>query len=312
MNKQSVNCARTAQEAGVSRGDARAEGMTRREGLVTEASRGDARAEGMPHRTALVTGASRGIGRAIARELAAQGWDLILTCSKSMTELEELGEELRGKERGAEPCGEDDMSSEAPEAPEGWQETGGVRVRCELCDMGNPDDVRKLFQEIRSLDLLVNNAGISHIGLLQEMTDAEWDRIIAVNLSSVFYTSRAAIPIFVRQGSGRIINISSVWGNAGASCEVAYSASKGGVNAFTKALAKELAPCGIAVNAIACGCVDTSMNAHLQPQDRADLEEAIPAGRFAAPGEVAKAVANLADMPAYLTGQVITIDGGWT
>ena len=233
--------------------------------------------------TALVTGASRGIGRAIAGELAENGWDLILTCSGSMADLKTLAGELPDED-----------------------------VRCVQCDMGKPEEVRALFAKIPRLDLVVNNAGISHVGLLQEMTDAEWDRVLAVNLSSVFYTSREAIPLFLRQGEGRIINISSVWGNVGASCEAAYSASKGGVNALTRALAKELAPSGIAVNAIACGCVDTAMNAHLNPGDRAALCDEIPAGRFASPEEIAKAVVNLADMPAYLTGQVITMDGGWT
>ena len=273
--------------------------------------------EGAAHRTALVTGASRGIGRAIAKELAAEGWDLILTCSQSMDALEELGEKLRCGTYAAGFCGGtvsggQETRADVPQADDAVQETRAVNVRCVLCDMGNPEDVRRLFREIRSLDLLVNNAGISHVGLLQEMTDEEWDRIIAVNLSSVFYTCREAIPVFLRQGSGRIINISSVWGNAGASCEAAYSAAKGGVNAFTKALAKELAPGGIPVNAIACGCVDTAMNAHLAPGDRAALCDEIPAGRFASPEEVARAAAKLAGMPAYLTGQIITMDGGWT
>ena len=149
------------------------------------------------------------------------------------------------------------------------------------------------------------------------MTDEEWDRILSVNLSSVFYTSRAAIPLFLknrRSGEGvpgRILNISSVWGNVGASCEAAYSATKGGVNSLTRALAKELAPSGIPVNAIACGCVDTRMNAQLSAEEKAELSEEIPAGRFAQPSEIARAVLSLIHAPAYLTGQIVTVDGGW-
>ena len=255
-------------------------------------------------KTALVSGASRGIGKAIAEELAMNGWDLILTCSKSMKELERFAAYLRG-----EAPGEDE---DAGVCTVHWHLPRAVSVRCVQCDMGDPEQVRALFREIDALDLVVNNAGIPHYGLLQDMSDEEWDRVLAVNLSSVFYTSRAAIPLFLRQGYGRIINISSVWGSAGASCEAAYSASKGGVNALTKALARELAPSHIPVNAIACGCVDTAMNRHLTGEERSALEEEIPYGRFARPEEVAAAVAELAEMPAYLTGQIITMDGGWT
>lgn len=235
--------------------------------------------------TALVTGASRGIGRAIACALAENGWNLILTCSSTLPELEQLAKKL--------------------------EENCSVLVRSVRCDMGDPGDVARLFLDIPSLDLLVNNAGIAHIGLLQDMTDAEWNRILAVNLSSVFYTSRAALPLFLKNRCGRIINISSVWGNVGASCEAAYSATKGGVNALTKALAKELAPSGIPVNAIACGCVDTVMNGQLSEEEKEELSAEIPAGRFAQPEEIAAAVLQLADAPFYLTGQIITMDGGW-
>ncbi len=284
-------------------------------------------------RTALVTGASRGIGKAIAAALAGDGWNLILTCSRTLPELSAFAEHL--------------------------EEQYHVLVQSELCDMGDSASVSRLFAKIPSLELLVNNAGIAHIGLLQDMTDAEWDRILATNLSSVFYTSRAAIPLFLQnrpresgggdsdltvspgalrdagKGSpssdhvhasfdqeelripaaafcpGRILNISSVWGNVGASCEAAYSATKGGVNSLTRALAKELAPSGIPVNALACGCVDTSMNGQLSAEEKAELSEEIPAGRFAEPEEIAAAALQLIHAPAYLTGQIVTVDGGW-
>jgi len=144
------------------------------------------------------------------------------------------------------------------------------------------------------------------------MADEEWDDVIGTNLSSAFYTCKHAIPIMLRKHSGRILNISSVWGNVGASLETAYSASKGGLNAFTKALSKELAPSSISVNAIACGVVDTDMNAVFSEEDMDELKKEIPADRIGTPEEVAKLVSLVLKAPLYMTGQVITLDGGWT
>ena len=187
-----------------------------------------------------------------------------------------------------------------------------------LASVGNIGDhkyVEQLFQEIQSkfggLDVVVNNAGISHIGLLSDMTFEDWQNLMNINLSSVFYTSKLAIPYMLSKQQGKIINISSVWGNVGASCEVAYSASKGGMNSFTKALAKELAPSNIQVNAIACGCIDTEMNHCFSEEERQELANEIPAGRFGKPEEVAELVYSLANEHNYLTGQIITFDGGW-
>lgn len=131
------------------------------------------------------------------------------------------------------------------------------------------------------------------------------------NVTSAFLCARAAIPYMLRRKSGSIINVSSVWGCVGASCEAAYSASKGAVNALTRALAKELAPSGIAVNAVACGAVDTDMNACFSPEERQEIAEEIPAGRFALPSEAADLIYTLAERPSYLTGQIIRLDGGW-
>ena len=169
------------------------------------------------------------------------------------------------------------------------------------------------FQEIiqSRIDVLINNAGIAYIGLLTDMTDEDWNRMIQTNLSSVFYCSRAALPGMISKKAGKIINISSMWGTVGASCEVAYSASKSGIHGFTRALAKELAPSNIQVNAIACGCIDTIMNSQLDPDERLALEEEIPAGRFGTPQEIADFVLHLVNSPAYLTGQIIGIDGGY-
>ncbi len=169
-----------------------------------------------------------------------------------------------------------------------------------------------IFEQIDRLDVLVNNAGISYTGLLHLMTPDEWQHIMNVNLNSCFYTARRAIPLMLNDHHGHIINISSVWGNAGASMEVAYSASKAGINGFTKALAKELAPSHICVNAVACGIIDTDMNRHLSSEELSSIKEEIPADRLGTPAEIAQIVLQLANAPDYLTGQIITVDGGWT
>lgn len=237
------------------------------------------------HPTALITGASRGIGKAIAEAFAESGYHLILTCSKTINELNSVASELSSKY--------------------------GISCQAVPADMGNAGDVARLFSEIKSLDVLVNNAGISYVGLLTDMSVEEWKQVMAVNLDSCFYTAKYAVPLMLQKHAGRIINISSVWGNVGASMEVAYSASKGGVNAFTKALAKELAPSNIQANAISCGLIDTAMNACFTEEDLAAITEEIPADRMGKPEEVAHLALQLAQAPAYMTGQIITLDGGW-
>ena len=181
-------------------------------------------------------------------------------------------------------------------------------------DVANPDEVRAMFDKISAscggLDVLVNNAGCAYFGLLSDMSDEDWLTLIDTDLSSAFYCCRAAIPFMVSRKQGKIVNISSMWGTAGASCEVAYSAAKSGLHGLTKALAKELAPSNIQVNALACGVIDTEMNGRLDAEERAALEEEIPAGRYGTPAEAAEAVLMLAEAPAYLTGQIIGLDGG--
>ena len=242
------------------------------------------------HSTVLITGASRGIGQAIAIAFAKAGYRLVITCSKTETDLLSLATHLK--------------------------EQYGTEVLTSVGDIGDYTYVHSLFQEIDTrfggIDILINNAGISYVGLLTDMSIEDWNRIINTNLTSVFSTCKHAVPHMVQKQAGKIINISSVWGNVGASCEVAYSACKGGMNTFTKALAKELAPSNIQVNAIACGCIDTQMNACFSEEDRTALAEEIPAGRFGAPDEVANLVLDLASGHNYLTGQIITLDGGWT
>ena len=177
------------------------------------------------------------------------------------------------------------------------------------------DVCEQLFQQIKEtfghVDILINNAGISYIGLLTDMKPEEWNNILQTNLTSVFNCCHLVIPDMVRQQKGKIVNISSVWGICGASCEVAYSATKGGINTFTKALAKELAPSCIQVNAVACGAIDTEMNHFLSDEEFQALSDEIPSGRFGKPEEVADFVYSLTNKNDYLTGQVIAFDGGW-
>ncbi len=238
---------------------------------------------------AFITGASRGIGRAIAIEFARAGFSLAINCKQSLAELNQLAKEL----------------------------TDRFHIPCLTLagDVGDENFVNLAFETIEkklgSVTILVNNAGISHIGLLSDMSLKEWNHIMETNLTSLFCCCKRAIPDMVHNKSGRILNISSVWGNSGASCEVAYSASKGGVNSFTKALAKELAPSGISVNAIACGVIDTRMNQGFSQDERMELIEEIPAGRFGSSEEVARLALSVINSPSYLTGQIITLDGGW-
>jgi 3-oxoacyl-[acyl-carrier protein] reductase len=242
--------------------------------------------ESVKKKYALVTGASRGIGAAIADALAKEGYHLFITCRCSDKKLTDLSHRL--------------------------SEQYDISCTPILADMGNPSDVEKLFSQIKELDVLVNNAGVSYVGLLHEMSIEDWQCVMQTNLDSVFYTSKYAVPLMLRNKSGHIINISSVWGNTGASMEVAYSASKGGVNSFTKALAKELAPSHITVNAIACGVIDTDMNRCFNIEEMEQLRAEIPADRIGQPEEAAQLVVSLLKAPEYLTGQVITMDGGWT
>ena len=223
---------------------------------------------------ALITGASRGIGRAIAEKLKDE-YELYLICRNNLN----LMSDLPGKHYSG--------------------------------DVGNHSFIKDVFEDIADLDLLINNAGTAYFDIVQNITPDKWDEVIRTNLTSVYNTSRLAASLMVPRHSGRIINISSVWGLYGASCESAYSAAKGGVNAFTKSLAKELAPSGIAVNALALGVIDTDMNKHFSDPEREDLIDQIPIGRMGTPEEAAEAVYLLSKMPLYLTGQIIAMDGGW-
>lgn len=238
-------------------------------------------------KSAIVTGASRGIGRDIAIKLSENGALVIVNYSKD--------------EEGAnETCNI-------------IKEKGGFALKFKA-DVSNFDEAKDLVEftvkNTGRLDIVVNNAGISNIGLFMDSTEEDIKNLMGINLFGTLYVTKHALGHMLSRG-GNIVNISSMWGEVGASCEVLYSSSKGGINLFTKALAKEMAPSNIRVNAIAPGVIDTSMNAFLNEDDRKELEEEIPLGRFGKGEEIANAVVFLcSDESSYLTGQVIRIDGG--
>lgn len=252
----------------------------------------------MSQKIVLITGISRGIGRALALRFARAGYAISGCCHTRTDLLDSLSEELT-----------------ALHAPH-------LLLQGELQNSAFPSHlVNRTIERFGRLDVLINNAGVSLIRLATDTEDALWEHVLSSNLSSAFYCSRAAIPHLLKNRDnppsdsaapfGVILNISSVWGCSGASCEVAYSASKAGLNGLTSALAKELAPSNIAVNALACGVIDTDMNRCFSDEERAALAEDIPANRFASPEEVADAAYLLTQMPAYLTGQIIGFDGGF-
>ena len=198
------------------------------------------------------------------------------------------------------------------EQAEELRQLGAVGYRCDLSDLSAlKETCRRILAEEGSVQVLVNNAGIAQFSLLHEVTDEMWEAVRSVNYDAPFYLTRAFLPGMIRQKYGRILNISSMWGQVGASCEVAYSAAKAGVIGFTKALAKEVGPSGITVNCIAPGVVDTEMNAGLSGDTRKELKEETPLGRLGTPLDVAKACIFLSsEGGAFITGQVLGVNGG--
>ena len=243
--------------------------------------------ENLQGRIALVTGGSRGIGRAIARELAKEGATVIINYSKDDLSAEETLKEI---------------------------ESFGGYSKLYKGDISNYDICKNMIDFIINtfgkIDIIINNAGVSFRGLFMDFTNRNINDIFGINVLGAMYLSKEALPHMINRGKGNIINISSIWGEAGASCEVLYSSTKGAINLFTKSLAKEVAPMGIRVNAIAPGVIDTEMNSFLSKEEREELEEEIPSGRFGNPKEVAKLVTFLcSDKCEYLTGQIIKVDG---
>ncbi len=233
---------------------------------------------------ALVTGASRGIGAAIARQLAGDGHTVLVHCHRSREKAEQLAAEIGG-------------------------------AVC-VADMGNPVEIDAMTEEILrrygGVDILVNNAGIALEGLYQSVCDADARRLFAVNVEGAMHCTKRLLPAMIAKHYGRIINISSIWGEVGAACEVHYSATKAAIIGFTKALAKEVAPSGITVNCVAPGVIDTDMNRIYDAETMAQLAEETPVGRIGTPEDVAAAVGFFAGENAgFITAQILGVNGGF-
>ena len=234
-------------------------------------------------KTVLITGGTRGIGRATVDKFLKENWQVAFLYKAS----DEIAEEItKNKNAFAVKC---DVSS-------------SIEVR---------SAVASVIARFGRIDALVNNAGISYSGVLQNMTDDEWTGVINTNLNSIFYTSREIIPVMLSNG-GSIVNVSSMWGIVGASCEVAYSSAKAGVIGFTKALAKELAPSGIRVNAVAPGAIMTDMLGGYTKEELDAIAEETPLGRIGTPENIADAIYFLAsDSAQFITGEVLNVNGGY-
>ena len=238
-------------------------------------------------KTIIVTGGSRGIGANIATQLAISGYNVILNYNKS----EEYALEIKRK-----------LNLE------------GKNIEIFKADVTKREDVRRLIeftvQKYGKIDVLVNNAGISQIKLFTDITDEDWENMIRTNLTSCFYTTQEAVKYMINSKNGCIINISSIWGSIGASCEVHYSAAKAGLDGMTKALAKELGPSNIRVNSIAPGIINTEMNSKLSKEDIDNITQEIPLMRIGYPQSITNCVKWLIEDD-YTTGQIIAVNGGW-
>lgn len=239
-------------------------------------------------RTVLITGGSRGIGAACVGAFARAGWSVVFLYRRAEEAAEALCARLRGE---------------------------GLDVSCRRCDISDRDEVFRtvndLLRTYHRFDALVNNAGVAHIGLFTDMTEEQWDALFAVNVKGAFNVTQAVLPSMISQGSGAIVNVSSMWGEVGASCEVAYSAAKAALIGMTKALAKEVGPSGVRVNCVSPGVIDTDMNAELTEADLAALAEETPLGRTGRAEEVAEAALYLCGEGAsFITGQVLGVSGG--
>ncbi|MBP3914720.1 MULTISPECIES: SDR family oxidoreductase [unclassified Clostridium] len=240
-------------------------------------------------KVALVTGASRGIGKAIAKELAKNGSSVIINYSKddegansTLREIKELGGYAKVIKKNI-----------------------AMKEQCQ-------ELIKEVIDTFGKIDILINNAAKSEIGLFIDVDDENFQSLINTNLLAPMYLSKYALNYMISKGNGNIINISSIWGEAGASCEVVYSTTKGGLNLFTKSLSKEVAPFGIRVNSIAPGVINTEMNNFLSEEEKNQLVDEIPMNRFGDVSEIAKAVIFLCkDDCKYLTGQIIRVDGGF-
>lgn len=237
-------------------------------------------------KTALVTGGARGIGLSISRRLAADGFRVAVHYNSSQAAAERLAAELSRRD--------------------------GLPHLALRADLAERSQVEELFRQAGPVDVLVNNAGIAQQKLFSDITPEEWRRMFAVDVEGVFHCCQCALPYMIHRKAGSMVNISSVWGQVGASCEVHYSAAKAAVIGLTKALAKELGPSGIRVNCVAPGVIRTEMNAHLSGEDMEALREETPLCRIGEPEEVADAVSFLAgEGSRFVTGQILAVSGGF-
>lgn len=240
-------------------------------------------------KTALVTGGSGGIGSEVCKALAEDGWQVAVCYKSGRAAAEALVTELKGQ---------------------------GLCAEAFHCDIGDRESIERCISEVRDsfgmVTLLVNNAGTADIELFTDMTDEKLCEMLEINLLGAMRMSRGVLTDMIREHTGNIINITSVWGEKGASCEVAYSAAKAGLIGFTKALAREVAISGVRVNCVSCGMIDTKMNGELTEEDVRAIVDDIPAGRIGLPRDVANAVRFLSSEGAdYIHGQVIRVDGCW-
>ena len=238
-------------------------------------------------KTVIVTGGSRGIGAAIVKELAKEKYNVVLNYNNSEEAAKKIQKELQEE---------------------------NIKIEIFKADVSKGEEVKKLvkftIEKYKDIDVLINNAGIDQIKPFMDITNEDWNNIMQVNLNSVFYCCQEALENMLHNKKGCIINISSIWGRIGASCEVHYSASKAAIDGLTKALAKEMGPSNIRVNSIAPGIIETEMNNDLNKEDLQEIINQIPLGRVAKPEEIVKSIKWLIE-DEYVTGQVISVDGGW-
>jgi 3-oxoacyl-[acyl-carrier protein] reductase len=245
------------------------------------------REKSIVNKVVVVTGGSRGIGAQIVKTLANENYKVILNYNNSKEQAEKIQQELLEQ---------------------------GNEIEIIKADVSKREETEKLIQfainKFNKIDVLINNAGISQEGLFTDVTEEEWQKIINTNLNSVFYCNQQALKYMIPEQQGCIINISSIWGETGASCEVAYSTTKAAINGMTKALAKEVGPSNIRVNAIAPGIIDTDMNRNLTNEELEPIKEQIPLNKIGKALDIAKCVKWLIE-DEYTTGQIISINGGW-
>lgn len=245
------------------------------------------REKSIVNKVVIVTGGSRGIGAQIVKTLANENYKVILNYNNSKEQAEKIQQELLEQ---------------------------GNEIEIIKADVSKREETEKLIQfainKFNKIDVLINNAGISQEGLFTDVTEEEWQKIINTNLNSVFYCNQQALKYMIPEQQGCIINISSIWGETGASCEVAYSTTKAAINGMTKALAKEVGPSNIRVNAIAPGIIDTDMNRNLTNEELEQIKEQIPLNKIGKALDIAKCVKWLIE-DEYTTGQIISINGGW-